>query len=105
MRVREIDPTFEAGALLAGAQFSDTYTITIGNSALDARRSAEKMLARGPRWVDALLVLRNLLVAPFGLKTSVRPARRTSSDCFRCSARRRTGWLQALTTSTSTFGS
>ena len=28
------------------------------------------MLARGPRWVDALLTLRNLIVSPFGLKTS-----------------------------------
>jgi hypothetical protein len=28
------------------------------------------MLARGPRWIDALLTLRNLIVAPFGLRTS-----------------------------------
>ena len=27
-------------------------------------------MGRAPRWVDALLTLRNILVAPFGLKTS-----------------------------------
>jgi hypothetical protein len=32
------------------------------------------MLARGPRWVDALMRLRNLLVAPFGLKRPDRGA-------------------------------
>lgn len=36
---------------------------------LDARHAAEKMLSRGPRWIDALLALRNHLVKPFGLKT------------------------------------
>ena len=28
------------------------------------------MMARAPRWVDALVMLRNIIVAPFGLKTS-----------------------------------
>jgi len=28
------------------------------------------MLARQPRWAEALLALRNILVTPFGLKTS-----------------------------------
>jgi hypothetical protein len=41
----------------------------IDNAALDARRAAEKMLARGPRWIETLMTLRNRLVAPFGLKT------------------------------------
>jgi len=27
-------------------------------------------MARAPRWVDALVTLRNIIVAPFGLKTS-----------------------------------
>ena len=27
-------------------------------------------MGRAPRWIDALLTLRNILVAPFGLKTS-----------------------------------
>jgi hypothetical protein len=70
MKVREVEPKFDTGALLAGAQFSDAYSIAIEDTALDARHAAEKMLGRAPRWVDALLTLRHLMVAPFGLKTS-----------------------------------
>jgi len=67
MKVHEVDPNVDSGALLAGAEFIDA--IVIDNAALDARRAAEKMLARGPRWIETLLSLRNRLVAPFGLKT------------------------------------
>jgi hypothetical protein len=55
---------------LAGAQFADAYSVAIDDDALDARRAAERMLGRSPRWIEALLALRNRLVAPFGLKTS-----------------------------------
>jgi hypothetical protein len=61
-------PAVDAGTLLAGAQFIDAFSIGIEDTTLDARRAAEKMLARGPRWIDMLLTLRNLMVAPFGLK-------------------------------------
>ncbi|MDP3690381.1 DUF2867 domain-containing protein [Bradyrhizobium sp.] len=70
MKVREIKPAVDAGALLAGAQFSDAFGLQVDGRALDARRAAERMMARAPRWVDALLTLRNILVAPFGLKKS-----------------------------------
>ena len=70
MKVRKVDPNVDSGALLAGAQFVDAYSIAIEGAALDARQAAEKMLAPAPRWIGALLALRNFLVAPFGLKTS-----------------------------------
>lgn len=70
MKIREVDPDIDPGALLPGAQFLDAYRIAVEDAALDARQAAERMLARGPRWIDALLSLRNLIVAPFGLKTS-----------------------------------
>jgi uncharacterized protein DUF2867 len=70
MKVREITPEVDAGALLAGAQFVDAYRIAIEATALDARRAAERMFARPPRWIEALIDLRNMMVAPFGLKTS-----------------------------------
>lgn len=70
MKVREVEPNVDAAALLAGAQFIDAYSIALEDAALDARHAAGKMLARGPRWIDALMTLRNLMVAPFGLKTS-----------------------------------
>jgi hypothetical protein len=71
MKVHAPEPNVDTGALLAGAQFGDAFRITVDGTALDARRAAEKMLARGPRWIESLLALRNRMVAPFGLKTPV----------------------------------
>jgi hypothetical protein len=70
MTVREITPDVDPAPWLAGAQFIDAYRIEIGGGILDAREAATKMFARSPRWVEALLNLRNLIVAPLGLKTS-----------------------------------
>jgi hypothetical protein len=71
MKVRAVEPDIDADTLLAGAQYIDAYSITVNDSTLDARGAAERMMARGPRWIEALLALRNRLVAPFGLKTPV----------------------------------
>lgn len=79
MNVRAVQPNVDADALLAGAQFVDAYSIAVNDVTLDARRAAEKMMARGPRWIEALINLRNRLVAPFGLKTPV-PARTGAAD-------------------------
>jgi hypothetical protein len=70
MKVHEIGPNVDTDALLIGAQFRDAYSIAIDGAELNARQAAERMLGRGPRWINALLALRNFLVAPFGLKTS-----------------------------------
>jgi hypothetical protein len=78
MKVHEVEPDVDAGALLAGAQFVDAYRVTVDGAALDARHAAEKMLTHGPRWIDALITLRNRLVAPFGLKTPA-PTEATSA--------------------------
>jgi Protein of unknown function (DUF2867) len=68
--VREIAPDVDANALLPGAQFIDAHRVDIGDAALDARQACVRMVLHGPRWIDVLLRLRNILVAPFGLKTS-----------------------------------
>jgi len=70
MSVEEVTPQIDPATLLAGAQFMDAYRLDVDGAALDARRAAMRMMARAPRWVDALVVLRNIIVAPFGLKTS-----------------------------------
>jgi hypothetical protein len=70
MTVRELTPTIDADVLLAGAQFADAFGLAVDGRTLDARQAAERMMGRAPRWIDALLTLRNILVAPFGLKTS-----------------------------------
>jgi hypothetical protein len=79
MKVHAIVPGADTRPLLAGAQFSDAFSIAVDNPALDARQAAQKMLTRGPRWIDALMSLRNQLVAPFGLKTPS-PGETTATD-------------------------
>jgi hypothetical protein len=70
MIIREVQPEVDRGAVLAGAQFADAFRVTVADAGLDARGAAERMFSRSPHWVAALLDLRNMIVAPFGLKTS-----------------------------------
>jgi hypothetical protein len=81
MKVDEVKPEVDADTLLAGAQFSDAYRIVVDDKVLDARRAAERMVARGPRWIEVLVTLRNRLVAPFGLKTPA-PTGTSSADAI-----------------------
>jgi Protein of unknown function (DUF2867) len=69
MKVHEVTPSVP-DTLLAGAKFADAYAVALDGRALDARQAAERMFARHPGWIKALLSLRNMIVAPFGLKTS-----------------------------------
>ncbi|MDA9465309.1 DUF2867 domain-containing protein [Bradyrhizobium sp. CCBAU 53415] len=68
--VREVTPEVQADALLAGVQFIDAFRVEIGATAIDAREACTRMVVDGPRWIEMLLRLRNILVRPFGLKTS-----------------------------------
>jgi hypothetical protein len=74
MKVREVEPEIDTGPLLAGAQFTDAWSIAIDSRALDARCAAGKMFSRQPRWVEMLIRQRNRLVAPFKLKAPVATA-------------------------------
>ena len=80
MKVHEVGPPINTGALLAGAQFADAFCIEVGGQCIDARKAAQRMMGRSSCWIEALLTLRHLVVAPFGLKTSgknERPPRET----------------------------
>ncbi|MCK1740053.1 DUF2867 domain-containing protein [Bradyrhizobium sp. 139] len=68
--VREVTPEVDTGDVLAGAQFVDAFRVGIGATAVNAREACTRMVLHGPRWIDVLLRLRNILVTPFGLKTS-----------------------------------
>ena len=68
--VREVTPEVGVGAFLAGAQFIDAHRVEIGRITLNAREACIRMVLHGPRWIDALTRLRNILVTPFGLKKS-----------------------------------
>ena len=70
MRVHEVTPNPDCGALLPDAQFIDAHRIDLGNTEIDARQACVRMVLHPPRWIDALIRLRNVLVSPFGLKTS-----------------------------------
>lgn len=70
MTVREITPDVDRAQWLDGADFADAFRVDISGRPINAREAAIRMFGRSPRWVDALLKLRNLIVAPFGLKPS-----------------------------------
>jgi hypothetical protein len=70
MRVREVAPNPDCGALLPDAQFIDAHCVDIGDADIDAREACVRMVLHAPRWIDAMIGLRNILVSPFGLKTS-----------------------------------
>jgi len=80
MKIHAIELNVDTAALLTGAQFSDAFSVTVESAALDARRAAERMLGRSPRWIRALMALRDYLVTPFGLKTS--PPAGTHADAI-----------------------
>ena len=79
MQVQTIEPDVTSRELLAGAQFSDAFSVLTEDTKLDARHAAEKMFARSPRWIERLLALRNFLITPFGLKKPV-PGRAGATD-------------------------
>lgn len=60
-------------AALAGAQFADRYVLITNGLALTAIGAAERVLGRTPRWISRLMLLRNLAIRPFGLKTGSEP--------------------------------
>jgi hypothetical protein len=70
VKVLDVAPGADTRPLLTGAQFSDAFSVTIDGATLNARHAAERMLGRSPRWIEALMMLRDVLVRPFGLKTS-----------------------------------
>ena len=54
---------------LPDVDFADAYSVHVA-APLDALQAARRIVGQRPRWVDGLLVLRNLAVTPLGLKRS-----------------------------------
>jgi len=65
-RVHAVEPPAGIGERLPGAQFVDSYRVTLAGACPDALDAARSILAEPPAWVDGLMALRNLIVAPFG---------------------------------------
>ncbi|HLZ84703.1 MAG TPA: DUF2867 domain-containing protein [Caulobacteraceae bacterium] len=71
-----IRPAADVGRFLVGAHFIDAYRVRVAAGDLDAADAARSMLAQPPAWTRRLMALRNVLVAPFGLKTDAGPGDR-----------------------------
>lgn len=56
--------------ILEGAQFSDSYALNITGQSLDAVTATQRVMGRNPIWISKLMRLRNLIVAPLGLKAA-----------------------------------
>lgn len=67
-KIHAVTPEPGVGQVLAGAQFIDSYRVTVAGAGLDALDAARGMLTDQPGWVDGLMALRNTIVKPFGLK-------------------------------------
>jgi Protein of unknown function (DUF2867) len=58
----------DAPGILPGAQFADAYALDISGQSLSARAAVQLAFSDAPGWITNLLRLRNIVVAPFGLK-------------------------------------
>jgi hypothetical protein len=68
MSVQAMTPEATTAPVLVGAGFADAYCLVVEAPALDAAAAAQRVFSRTPRWIGALLALRNRLVAAIGLK-------------------------------------
>lgn len=68
--------------VLPGAQFADSYALTVSGQALDAAGAAQRAFGRVPRWISALMVLRNAIVRPFRLVTAPKRSKRSIIGFF-----------------------
>ena len=60
----------DVSQILPGSGFVDAFEISIEQQC-NASSVARNMMASIPRWVDGLMLLRNTLVTPFGLKADI----------------------------------
>jgi Protein of unknown function (DUF2867) len=61
-------PFTNPDSVLPGAQFADSYALTIEGQNLDAVSATKAVMGRNPVWISNLMQLRNKIVAPLGLK-------------------------------------
>jgi Protein of unknown function (DUF2867) len=56
--------------LLPDANFADCYQLELSGQNLDAEGATRRVMGRNPLWIARLMKLRNVLVAPLGLKAA-----------------------------------
>src|SRR5260221_14343113 len=67
MSVHALAPEASTAPLLAGADFADAYRLIVAAPDLDAAAAAQRIFAKSPGWIGALIALRNRLVGLIGL--------------------------------------
>ena len=77
----------DAGSVLPAFDFADAYAVSVTGAPLDALSAAMRAFSRAPRWIGALMALRNVLVTPLGLVTASTRA---------LASRRRVGWFPVI---------
>jgi len=68
----KVDPALIA--LLPGADFSDAYSLTVADPSMNAATAAKRALSSPPAWAKPLMLLRDIIVLPLGLKTRFDPS-------------------------------
>ena len=66
--------------VLPTADWADRFTLGLSAGNLTAREAARLALEHPPGWVRKLMVLRNALVAPFGLKGAAKEVRTSEAE-------------------------
>jgi len=82
MSVCKLAPEATTAPLLAGADFADAYRLEVESPPFDAGDAARRIFARTPRWVSALLALRDRLVGLVGAPTKRTRTRAPASASF-----------------------
>lgn len=73
MRPQRAEVNADLMPLLPDADFADAFALAIDDRSLDAPAAARLALGRTPSWVTVLAAIRDLAVAPLGLKTRFDP--------------------------------
>ena len=86
-------PEASTAPLLTGADFADAFRLIVEAPEITAEGAAQRIFARTPQWIVALLALRNRCAAVIGLKTSADGA---LADGVALEKRRRIGMFPVL---------
>lgn len=73
-------PVFLPHPLLPAADWADRFTLGLPVEHLTAREAARLALEHPPGWVRRLMVLRNAIVAPFGLKGAAEEVKTSETE-------------------------
>lgn len=71
-KISLVDPALMM--VLPRADFSDAYSLTVSDPSIDAITATRRALASPPAWARPLMLVRDIIVTPLGLKTRFDPS-------------------------------